>query len=224
MIVASQHVRRLEKPLGRPLVRQDGRASRFTPEGEALAGEARRILAAHNDALRRLGVGDSCDSLVLGSTDHAADELLPRVMERLLGEAAYLAGVLNAARGRLGVALVAGLGAPPAGWNGAPTCPRSRPSGCTCGCGPDPTRACSTPPSAPSAPCLRPAPARPDAALLTRNRGEAEVLPEGPGCVPGPERPAHLQDRHNLIGEQGEPLREVGRARGPTPGPRGRHR
>ncbi|MEQ3554305.1 LysR family transcriptional regulator [Pseudonocardia nematodicida] len=205
----SQHVRRLEKTLGRPLVRRDGRASRFTPEGEALVGEARRILAAHDDALRRLGVGDPRDSLVLGSTEHAADELLPRVMERLqeifpgtavrfrldrsgrlndavdrgtldlamyigdavdghsvsagaipltwyaapgwrrpagepiplvvidspctirrralqtltehgldctvVGEAAYLAGVLNAARGGLGVALVAGLGDPPAG-------------------------------------------------------------------------------------------------------------
>jgi len=36
----SQHVRRLEKAVGRPLVRKDGRASRFTPEGEALVGEA----------------------------------------------------------------------------------------------------------------------------------------------------------------------------------------
>ncbi|MEV1292509.1 LysR substrate-binding domain-containing protein [Pseudonocardia sp. NPDC049635] len=208
----SQHVRRLEKAVGRPLVRKDGRASRFTPEGEALIGEARRILAAHDDALRRLGVGDPRESLVLGSTEHAADELLPRVMARLqevfpgvavrfrldrssrlndavdrgtldlamyigdpadapaglsvhagaipltwyaapgwrrpvdapiplvvidspctirrralrilsdnglpatvVGEAAYLAGVLNAARGGLGVALVAGLGAAPEG-------------------------------------------------------------------------------------------------------------
>jgi DNA-binding transcriptional LysR family regulator len=206
----SQHVRRLEKAVGRPLVRRDGRTSRFTPEGEALIGEARRILAAHDEALRRLGVGDPRDSLVLGSTEHAADELLPRVMHALqgvfpdtavrfrldrssrlndavdrgtldlamyigdvvardsvcvgavpltwcaapgwrcppggapiplvvidspctirrralqsladrgmaavvVGEAAYLAGVLNAARGGLGVALVAGVGAAPEG-------------------------------------------------------------------------------------------------------------
>ena len=205
----SQHVRRLEKALGRPLVRKEGRVSRFTPEGEALVGEARRILAAHDDALRRLGVGDPRESLVLGSTEHAADELLPRVMDGLqkifpgtavrfrldrssrlndavdrgtldlamyigdavdghsvpagaipltwyaapgwrrpadgpiplvvidspctirrralqtlsdnglpstvVGEAAYLAGVLNAARGGLGVALVAGLGDAPEG-------------------------------------------------------------------------------------------------------------
>lgn len=203
----SQHLRRLEKSVGRPLVRKEGRVSRFTPEGEAMVGEARRILAAHDAALERLGVGDPRDSMVLGSTEHAADELLPRVMDALhqvfpdtavrfrldrssrlndavdrgtvdlamyigdvedggsvsagalpltwyaapgwhrpagdapiplvvidspctirrralqtladhglpatvVGEAAYLAGVLNAARGGLGVALIAGVGAP----------------------------------------------------------------------------------------------------------------
>ncbi|ALL79461.1 LysR family transcriptional regulator (plasmid) [Pseudonocardia sp. EC080610-09] len=79
----SQHVRRLERTVGRPLVRKEGRISRFTPEGEALVGEARRILAAHDAALERLGVGDPRESIVLGSTDHAADELLPRVMGAL---------------------------------------------------------------------------------------------------------------------------------------------
>ena len=202
----SQHVRRLEKTVGRPLVRREGRVSRFTPEGETLVNKARRILAAHDAALDRLGVGDPRDSLVLGSTEHAADELLPRVMAALqavfpgtavrfrldrssrlndavdrgtldvamyigdvvatdsvavgalpltwyaapgwrrpagapvplvvidspctirrcvlrtladngvpatvVGEAAYLAGVLNAARGGLGVALVAGIARP----------------------------------------------------------------------------------------------------------------
>ena len=206
----SQHVRRLEKTVGRPLVRREGRQSPFTPEGEALVGEARRILAAHDSALARLGIGDQREplgSLVLGCTEHAADELLPRVLEAaqrvcpgttvrfrldrssrlndavdrgtldlalylgdtadrdavtpgalpltwyaapgwrrpgggapiplvvidspctirrralqtladhgmaatVVGEAAYLAGVLNAARGGLGVALVAGVTAP----------------------------------------------------------------------------------------------------------------
>ena len=79
----SQHVRRLEKAMGRALVRRDGRVSRFTPDGEALVGEARRILAAHDDAVSRLGVGDSRASIVLGSTEHAADTLLPRVMQSL---------------------------------------------------------------------------------------------------------------------------------------------
>jgi DNA-binding transcriptional LysR family regulator len=214
----SQHVRRLEKTMGRPLVQREGRVSRFTADGEALIGEARRILAAHDDALGRLGVGDSRESIVLGSTEHGADALLPRVMEALhgvfpesrvrfrldrssrlnealdrgtldlamyigdvpgadgapvgsmplawyaapgwrrppagsaiplvvidspctirrraletlaghgvaatvVGEAAYLAGVLHAARGGLGVALLADVGAPPDGLDRRPDLP-----------------------------------------------------------------------------------------------------
>lgn len=206
----SQHVRKLERTVGRPLVRREGRGSRLTPEGEALVEESRRILAAHDAAVARLGVGDTRESLVLGSTEHAADELLPTLMQALakvapdsavrfrldrssrlndaidrgtldlavylgdahgpdattvgalplrwcaapgwqrppgdgpvplvvidspctirrralqtlhdhgigavvVGEAAYLAGVLNAARGGLGVALLAGTGEVPAG-------------------------------------------------------------------------------------------------------------
>lgn len=206
----SQHVRRLEKTIGRPLVEKAGRATRFTPEGEALVSEARRILAAHDEALRRIGVGDERESIVLGTTEHAADELLGlvtgalgevfptsavrfrldrsdrlndaiergtldlamyigdvrgsdsvsagslpltwyaapgwrrppvgspiplvvidspctirrRALETLadnglpttvVGEAAYLAGVLNAARAGLGVVLLAGTGGPPEG-------------------------------------------------------------------------------------------------------------
>ena len=217
----SQHVRRLEKAMGRALVRREGRTSRFTSDGEALIGEARRILAAHDDALSRLGVGDSRESIVLGSTEHAADALLPRVMEALqgvvpasrvrfrldrssrlndaldrgtldlamyigdvpgadgvpvgtmplawyaapewrrptagtpiplvvidspctirrraletlarnglaatvVGEAAYLAGVLHAARGGLGVALLADVGAPPEGLEPRPDLPPVR--------------------------------------------------------------------------------------------------
>lgn len=217
----SQHVRRLEKAMGRALVRREGRVSRFTSDGEALIGEARRILAAHDDALSRLGVGDGRESIVLGSTEHAADALLPRVMEALhevfpesrvrfrldrssrlnealdrgtldlamyigdvpgadgvpvgtmplawyaapewrrppsgtpiplvvidnpctirrraletlarnglaatvVGEAAYLAGVLHAARGGLGVALLADVGAPPEGLELRPDLPPVR--------------------------------------------------------------------------------------------------
>ena len=76
----SQHVRRLEKLLGRPLVRREGRRMRFTPDGEALLAEARRILAAHDEALGRLGVADrETGSFVIGSTEHAADRILPAI-------------------------------------------------------------------------------------------------------------------------------------------------
>jgi len=51
----SQHVRLLEKRVGAPVVERAGRATRFTPVGERLLVEARRILAVHDDALVRLG-------------------------------------------------------------------------------------------------------------------------------------------------------------------------
>src|SRR6202167_718304 len=53
----SQHIRRLEKALGRPLVEPDGRRARLTQAGVALLAEARRIVAVHDEALQRLGPG-----------------------------------------------------------------------------------------------------------------------------------------------------------------------
>lgn len=72
----SQHVRRLEAAVGRPVVERIGRGSRFTPEGEQLLSHARRILAAHDEALRSFGV-ETEEALVIGSTEHAAAQLLP---------------------------------------------------------------------------------------------------------------------------------------------------
>jgi DNA-binding transcriptional LysR family regulator len=74
----SQHVRRLEKVIGRPLVARDGRNTRFTPDGQSLLAEARRIVAAHDEALRRL-TGDESGAITIGTTEHAADEILPAV-------------------------------------------------------------------------------------------------------------------------------------------------
>lgn len=79
----SQHVRKLEKVLDRPLVARDGRRGRFTPDGEALLAEARHILTAHDEALRRLGVETSDGVLVVGSSEHAADQLLPEIAAAL---------------------------------------------------------------------------------------------------------------------------------------------
>ncbi|WNI14828.1 LysR family transcriptional regulator [Actinacidiphila sp. ITFR-21] len=76
----SQHVRRLEKAVGRPLVERDGRGMRFTPPGETLLSEARKILAAHDEALFRLGRGErETGTIVVGSTEHAADRILPAI-------------------------------------------------------------------------------------------------------------------------------------------------
>lgn len=74
----SQHVRRLERVIGRPLVVRDGRRARFTEQGEALLGEGRRLLALHDDVLRRLA-RPTRPTLVIGSTEHAADQVLPEL-------------------------------------------------------------------------------------------------------------------------------------------------
>src|ERR1700735_641271 len=74
----SQHIRRLEKVLGRPLVEPDGRRARLTPSGVALLAEARQIVAAHDEALRRLALVEAPE-FVIGTTDHSADHLVPPV-------------------------------------------------------------------------------------------------------------------------------------------------
>jgi DNA-binding transcriptional LysR family regulator len=72
----SQHVRRLEAAVGRALVERHGRGSRFTPAGEQLLGQARRILALHDETLRGFEVGTE-ETLTIGCTEHAAAQLLP---------------------------------------------------------------------------------------------------------------------------------------------------
>ncbi|HVW42460.1 MAG TPA: LysR substrate-binding domain-containing protein [Amycolatopsis sp.] len=78
----SQHTRRLEAATGRRLVERDGRRSRFTADGEQLLGYARRILALHDEALRSFGV-ESEETIVIGSTEHAAKQLLPHLTSTL---------------------------------------------------------------------------------------------------------------------------------------------
>jgi DNA-binding transcriptional LysR family regulator len=78
----SQHVRRLEAATGRQLVARDGRRSRFTTSGDQLLGYARQILALHDEALRGFGV-ESDETIVIGSTEHAAAQLLPHLTATL---------------------------------------------------------------------------------------------------------------------------------------------
>lgn len=74
----SQHVRKLEKVLGRPVVEREGRGTRFTAEGRLLLEQARRIIAVHDEAVRTL-LGADGDTVTIGSTEHAADQFLPRL-------------------------------------------------------------------------------------------------------------------------------------------------
>ncbi|MCW2571271.1 MAG: transcriptional regulator, LysR family [Frankiales bacterium] len=78
----SQHVRRLEAAVGRPLVVRQGRGSRFTADGEQLLAQARRMLALHDETLLAFDV-DTEQTLVIGSTEHAAAQLLPHLASAL---------------------------------------------------------------------------------------------------------------------------------------------
>jgi DNA-binding transcriptional LysR family regulator len=72
----SQHVRRLETAVGRPLMERDHRGVRLTSDGAELLGKARQMLAIHDEILRDFAV-DAPETLTIGSTEHAADQLLP---------------------------------------------------------------------------------------------------------------------------------------------------
>lgn len=75
----SQHVKLLERRLRQPLMRRNGRRTELTADGERLLVEARRILAVHDQALERLAAG-GLPSIVIGSTETAAEQLLPGLL------------------------------------------------------------------------------------------------------------------------------------------------
>lgn len=104
----SQHVRRLEATIGRPLVERHGRGSRFTREGQELLGHARRILALHDEALRHFDAGGT-GPYTVGCTEHAAAQLLPPLAAALQAAAPELEFRFRIDRGqRLHEALAAG--------------------------------------------------------------------------------------------------------------------
>lgn len=83
----SQHVRRLESVVGRSLIERHGRGSRFTADGEQLLAQARRILALHDETLREFG-GEAQETFTIGSTEHAAAQILPALSAALERSAA----------------------------------------------------------------------------------------------------------------------------------------
>lgn len=78
----SHHVRRLEATLGRPLFEREGRGSRFTPDGNRLLEQARRILAIHDETLSLFEV-ETEPLVTIGSTEHGAAQLLPHLASTL---------------------------------------------------------------------------------------------------------------------------------------------
>src|SRR4051794_13804933 len=80
----SQHVRLLERGLKRKLFEKDGRVMKFTPEGERVLVEARKIIECHDASLQVLEAEDA-GTIVVGSTEHAAEQVLAEMLRALRG-------------------------------------------------------------------------------------------------------------------------------------------
>lgn len=76
----SQHVRRLEEAAGRQLIVRDTRAVTLTDNGEAMAGFARTILAAHDEATSYFTGSAMRGRLRFGAADDLALAQLPAVL------------------------------------------------------------------------------------------------------------------------------------------------
>ncbi|QGN57666.1 LysR substrate-binding domain-containing protein [Nostocoides sp. HKS02] len=76
----SQHVRRLEDAVGRPLFLRDTRRVALTSDGEAMAGFARDILAAQERAVGYFTGSHLAGRLRFGVTDDLALTPLPRIL------------------------------------------------------------------------------------------------------------------------------------------------
>ncbi|WP_433874964.1 LysR substrate-binding domain-containing protein [Sinomonas atrocyanea] len=76
----SQHVAKLEKAAGRLLLVRDTHGVRLTDNGDAMAGFARTILAAHDDAARYFRGEAMRGRLRFGTADDLAITGLPRIL------------------------------------------------------------------------------------------------------------------------------------------------
>ncbi|MEN2741913.1 LysR substrate-binding domain-containing protein [Microbacterium sp. X-17] len=76
----SQHVRRLEQAAKRQLVSRDTREVRLTDNGDAMAGFARTILAAHAEADSYFSGSAMRGRLRFGAADDLAITTLPRIL------------------------------------------------------------------------------------------------------------------------------------------------
>jgi DNA-binding transcriptional LysR family regulator len=76
----SQHVRRLEEAVGRPLLVRDTRSVALTSDGEAMAGFAREILAAQERAVGYFTGSQLAGRLRFGVTDDLALTPLPKIL------------------------------------------------------------------------------------------------------------------------------------------------
>lgn len=76
----SGHIRKLEEAAGRPLFVRDTRTVLLTADGEAMAGFARTILAAHQEAVNAFAGPGLAGRLRFGVSDDLALTALPRIL------------------------------------------------------------------------------------------------------------------------------------------------
>jgi len=79
----SQHVRLLERRVGSELFVREQRGVKLTPRGGEFVDRARGLLAEHDELVGDFagtGSGRSRRRLSIGSTEHAADQVLPRLL------------------------------------------------------------------------------------------------------------------------------------------------
>jgi DNA-binding transcriptional LysR family regulator len=75
-------MKRLEDVLGRPLFARDGRASRFTADGERLIEYARRMVAMNDEAVSAFTRPELTGTVRFGTPDDYADRFLPEIVAR----------------------------------------------------------------------------------------------------------------------------------------------
>ncbi|WP_238007035.1 LysR substrate-binding domain-containing protein [Dactylosporangium sp. AC04546] len=76
----SQHIRRLEQQVGRTLVHRTTHSLALTPDGEAMIGFARTILAAHEQAAAYFSGSQPRGRLRIGMSDDLALTRLPQIL------------------------------------------------------------------------------------------------------------------------------------------------
>jgi DNA-binding transcriptional LysR family regulator len=76
----SQHIRRLEDRTGRMLVQRDTHSVSLTADGEAMAGFARTILTAHDEAAAYFSGSKPRGRLRIGMSDDLALTRLPQIL------------------------------------------------------------------------------------------------------------------------------------------------
>ncbi|WP_432488458.1 LysR family transcriptional regulator [Kineococcus sp. SYSU DK018] len=82
----SQHVRKLEVAAGRTLVHRDTHSVALTPDGEAMTGFARSILAAHESAASYFSAERPRGRLRIGMSDDLALTRLPQILRDFRAE------------------------------------------------------------------------------------------------------------------------------------------